>query len=285
MNTEIKKIDIQEKDLELVVSEKTLGSLTTNAKQIKALVESALPNYDIANYNENNIDLAKKDKAMLNNASKVLNTKRIEFEKEFLKPFGEFKEVVAETIKLISDCTSKIDVVVKQSEQIAKDQKRNEIKKYWETKQFSLVSFEKIFDEKWLNKASKEKDIFKEIDTKISKINDDLVTLEAIGQDVELLKSIYLGDLDLNKTIQYANTLKANKAKVQQTETAPAPTPTQAPVEQPKTVAYTAPEIPTQQTESTTLTRAFKVTASRDLIIELGNFMNQKGIIFEKIEL
>ena len=107
------------------------------------------------------------------------------------------------------------------------------------------------------------------------------MTLEAIGQDTELLKSIYLDDLDLNKAIQYANTLKANKAKVQSTETIPTP----APVEQPKTVAYTAPVIPTQQPEPTTLTRAFKVTASRDLIIELGEFMNQKGIIFEKIEL
>ncbi|MEI8204970.1 MAG: hypothetical protein WCH34_18255 [Bacteroidota bacterium] len=56
-------------------------------------------------------------------------------------------------------------------------------------------------------------------------------------------------------------------------------------VEQQKTVTYTAPVIPTQQPESTTLTRAFKVTASKELIIELGDFMNQKGIIFEKIEL
>jgi phosphoglycerate-specific signal transduction histidine kinase len=85
MTTEIQTIAIQEKDLELVVSAKTLGSLTTNAIQIRDLVKNALPKYDISNYNENNIDVAKKDKAMLNNASKVLNNKRIELEKEFLK--------------------------------------------------------------------------------------------------------------------------------------------------------------------------------------------------------
>lgn len=38
MIQDIQTIEIQEKDLELVVSEKTLGSLTTNAKQIKALL-------------------------------------------------------------------------------------------------------------------------------------------------------------------------------------------------------------------------------------------------------
>jgi hypothetical protein len=281
MTTDIQTIAIQEKDLELVVSAKTLGSLTTNAIQIRDLVKNALPKYDISNYNESNIDVAKKDKAMLNNASKVLTAKRIELEKEFLKPFDELKNTITETVKLIGECSGKIDTVVKTSEQKEKDAKRATIQKHWDSKAFTLVTLDKVFDDKWLNKGSKEKDIFKEIDTKIAKINDDLVTLEAIGQDVELLKSIYLGDLDLNKAIQYANTLKANKAKVQQTETTPAPTP----IEQPKTVAYTAPVTPVQQTETTTLTRAFKVTASKELIIELGDFMNQKGIVFEKIEL
>ena len=39
----------------------------------------------------------------------------------------------------------------------------------------------------------------------------------------------------------------------------------------------------TQQTEL--LTRAFKVTTTRELIIALGDFMNEKGIDFDKIEL
>ena len=286
MIQDIQTIEIQEKDLELVVSEKTLGSLTTNAKQIKALVESALPQYDIANYNESNIDVAKKDKAMLNNAAKVLNAKRIELEKEFLKPFSELKDTIADTVKLIGECSGKIDTVVKQSEQKEKDAKRATIQNYWDSKDFKLVTLEKVFDEKWLNKGSKEKDIFKEIDTKISKINDDLVTLEAIGQDVELLKSIYLGDLDLNKTIQYANTLKTNREKVQQVEKVQTPTP----VETSKSVAYTAPvQNPTQATTSPVgtpqmLTRTFKVVATIENIIALGDFMNDKGITFEKIE-
>ena len=69
---------IQESDLELVVSEKTLGHLTTNAIQIREMVKAALPKYDIANYNDDNIDQAKKDKATLNKAAKALNAKRLE---------------------------------------------------------------------------------------------------------------------------------------------------------------------------------------------------------------
>ncbi len=298
MSTEVQTVAIQEKDLDLVVSNKTLGSLTTNAIQIRDLVKTSLPKYDISNYNESNIDVAKKDKAMLNNAAKVLTAKRIELEKEFLKPFGELKDTIAETVKLIGECSGKIDTVVKQSEQKEKDAKRSSIQKYWDSKLFTMVSIDKVFDDKWLNKGSKEKDIFKEIDSKISKINDDLVTLEAIGQDVELLKSIYLSDLDLNKAIQYANKLKENKAKVQQNYPIAEPAPEAAPAnpfgEAPpapavepivcNNIAPTPTPIP-DAPQSEMLTRALKVTATKENIIALGNFMNEKGITFEKIEL
>ena len=40
-------ITIKESDLELIVSEKTLGSLTTNAIQIRDMVKSTLPMYAI----------------------------------------------------------------------------------------------------------------------------------------------------------------------------------------------------------------------------------------------
>ena len=129
MNTEL---SLQEKDLELVVSEKTLGSLTTNAKQIRDMVKNALPMYDISNYNDDNIEQAKKDKAALNKAAKSMNAKRLEFEKEFMKPFSEFKEVVSETVQLISECSLKIDNVVKQNEQAYKDTKKAAIIDYFE---------------------------------------------------------------------------------------------------------------------------------------------------------
>ena len=63
-------MELNEKTFELVVSEKSLGKLTTNALQIKEKVMEILPKYDIANYNESNIDQAKKDKALLNTSAK-----------------------------------------------------------------------------------------------------------------------------------------------------------------------------------------------------------------------
>ena len=162
MNTQLA---IKESDLELVVSEKTLGSLTTNAIQIRDMVKSTLPMYDISNYNDDNIDQAKRDKAALNKAAKLLNSKRLEIEKEFMKPFGEFKEVVAETVKLIGECSAKIDTVVKQNEQQYKDKKLAVIRSYFDDGNTTLIDFRKIFKQEWLNKSTSMKAVQADIET------------------------------------------------------------------------------------------------------------------------
>lgn len=273
--------------LELKIGKKELGALTTNALEIKAKVEEILPRYDVANYNESNIDSAKKDKALLNASAKALNDKRIEIEKEWMVPFTEFKDIISDTCKLIKSATEKIDTVVKDSEAKAKAEKKTEISTYWESKNFTLVSLEKVFDEKWLNKTSKIKDIKIEIDTAINKINDDIKTLEAIGGDTETLKAMYLENLDINKTIQYANTLKQNKEKLTSTYgIAPAVKEASAEEENPFSEASTeaSTEAPVSTEPTTLLVRTMKVTATYDQLVALGNFMNENNITFEKIE-
>lgn len=291
MSNEMIPFALREDELELIVSEKTLGSLTTNARQIKELVERALPNYDAANYDENNIADAKKDKAMLNNASKALNARRLEFEKEFMKPFVEFKAVVGETVDLIKTASSKIDAVVKAQEQREKDAKRAEVEKLWGEDGHALVPLDKVFRATWLNKTVALKAIKAEVADIVTKIDSDIATIEAIGEDVDLLKGLYLDTLDLNRTIQYARTLKDNRerakadAERKATEAArkaaePAPVPEPSKPVQP---AVQAPVSPPAAEPPAMLTRAFRVTTTRENIIALGEFMNAHGIAFEKI--
>lgn len=284
MSNELIKFELQEKDLELVVSEKTLGCLTTNARQIKEMVERALPNYDIINYSEDNIDLAKKDKATLNKAGKALNDKRIQFEKEFMQPFSEFKSIISETVALIKDCSGKIDSVVKQSEENAQEAKRAEISGIWDGKNFNLVSLDKIFDSRWLNRGTTLKSVDAEICAKIAGINDDIATIEAIGEDVDLLKSLYLDTLNLNSTIQYAHTLKENRerAKVEaEARTKPQPV---SKVEYQPTSEPTPKAVPQTTIAAEVLTRAFKVSATKEQIIALAKYMDSQCIKYEKLE-
>lgn len=209
-------MELNDKNLELVVSEKSLGKLTTNAIQIKELVLQMLPKYDIANYDASNVDQAKKDKALLNNSAKALNSKRIELEKEFLRPFEEFKGVISETVKLIGEATQKIDSVVKESEKKAKEEKHTELEAYWMAADFGLVPLAKIWDDKWLNKSTSLKSAKAEMVAKISQIQDDLGTLRMISdEDADLLQSLYLDTLNINSTIEYSNTLRENRKKIE----------------------------------------------------------------------
>ena len=279
---------LREEELELVVSEKTLGSLTTNARQIKELVERALPMYDAANYDASNIDAAKKDKAMLNNVSKALNARRIELEKEFMKPFTEFKAIVGETVDLIKTASGRIDDVVKVQEQREKDAKREQIAALWDASGSPLVALDRIFRSTWLNKTVPLKAIDAEVKEIVAKIDNDIATIEAIGEDVDLLKGLYLDTLDLNRTIQYARTLKDNRerakaeAERKAAEVQRPPEPTPEPVHAHTPAA--APVTPSPATNSPELyTRTFRVTTTRENIIALGDFMNARGIKFEKV--
>ena len=309
MNTQLA---IQENDLELVVSEKTLGSLTTNAKQIRDIVMANLPKYDISNYNDDNIDQAKKDKAALNKASKALNAKRLEIEKEFMKPFGEFKEVITETVKLIGDCSAKIDVVVKQNEQQYKDKKRATIKTYFDGMNVNLVDFNKVFKADWLNKSASMKSVCNDIDSIFAKVENELATLQGFGEDFDVLRTYYMDTLNINNTIQYANRLKEQRERAKAAEEArikaeqerkeqeeareqaeaeqlnvrpanPFNRANQRMNEQPAFMEQPKEQPAPAQPEL--LTRAFKVTTTRENIIALGDFMNERGIDFDKIEL
>lgn len=286
MNTQLA---IQETDLELVVSEKTLGSLTTNAKQIRNIVMANLPKYDISNYTDDNIDQAKKDKAALNKAAKVLNAKRLEIEKEFMKPFSEFKEVITETVKLIGDCSAKIDVVVKQNEQQYKDKKLADIRTYFDGLNANLVDFNKVYRPEWLNKSASMKSVCADIDAIFSKVENELSTLQGFGEDFDVLRTYYMDTLNINNTIQYANRLKEQRERAKAAQVARIKAQEEARQQEKQgmrpqnmdSISEDTQEIQPIQMEL--LTRAFRVTTTRENIIALGNFMNEHGIDFEKI--
>lgn len=207
--------EISENELQLIITKKELGSLTTNAKAIKEKVKEILPNYSSEFYDESNIDKAKSDKAMLNKTSKLLNEERIRIEKEFMKPFEEFKSEVSETCNLIKQASSEIDIIVKDVENKAKEQRKNKISQIFNENVNELkdvLTLEKIFDDKWLNKGSfKEDGSFKleeELINKINTIRNDLITIGELNSKYEIeLKNDYLNHFQLGEVIRKNNEL------------------------------------------------------------------------------
>lgn len=203
--------------LSLIIKEKTLGILVTNAKDINAYVEEKLKEYSVDNYT-GDAKQAAKDKAEINNAIKTLNDRRIALEKEWNMPFSEFKNIIAKTCDMMKTASGKLDVIVKAKEEEEKAQKRAQIEELWNGKKFNLVTLDRVFDSKWLNKTTKLSTVAAEIDTIIKNITGDLASLDAFGEDTAILKDLYLSTLNLQQTLNKGAELKANRERLVQLE-------------------------------------------------------------------
>lgn len=288
--------------LELVVTEKTFGSLVTNAQQIKDAVEAMLPRYDAANYSDENVAEAKADKATLNKLSKALNDRRIQFEKEYLEPLEPFKKIVSETCLLIKAASGKIDTVVQQVDEKEREAKRALVDELWASMQFSLVPLDKVFRASWLNKTATRKAIHAEMQEIVNKINGDMEILSdlAAPEDLEAVTAMYFGlaGMELRAASEYSKSLAQRRAARAAAELAARQMPTPEPVcveATEHTYAGSITILPdgaqvtqgsavlTEVVEEPLLTRIFRVTTTREKIIALGDFMKASGITFEKV--
>lgn len=192
----------------------TLGTLESNAEAIKALVLAKLDDYTPENYIGKAAE-AKQDRAVLNNAEKALNTKRLELERQYMEPFNRFKATITDTCKAIKQASAGLDEIVKAEETREKEEKFTKIQEYWDKTGFTLFDISKIYDPKWTNKTTKLQDVYAELDRIQKKTFDDLKVLENFpAEDVALLKTEYLNTLDITQAMQKAQQLKENRERL-----------------------------------------------------------------------
>ena len=76
--------------LQLVVTKNITGVLETNIAGLELYVDEKLKSYTPETY-LGDADAAKKDRAELNNAQKLLSQSRIQLMKELMKPYADFE--------------------------------------------------------------------------------------------------------------------------------------------------------------------------------------------------
>lgn len=278
---------LTEKDLALDVRELTLGTLTTNALQLRDHVAATLERYTPENYSEDNVEQAKADRAILNKAAKDLNDRRIQLERDWNAPLQEFKSIIGDTVKMISEGSAKIDAVVKGVESKAKAEKRAAIEELWERKGITLLPLSKLWDDRWLNKTKRLPAVEKEIGEKLLKIEAELDTLAAVDtEDGDVLRAYYLDCLDLQRTLAYSATLKNNRHRLQE-EQARRQAEAEAQATREAYVAPTAEPAPTtyeahEAVIPEVLERTMVVRGTREQLIDLAEYMKASGIWFRK---
>lgn len=90
--------------MELKVNEVSIPEqITFNYDELKRDLIDKVSTYETLVYTDDQIKQAKADKANLNKLKKALNDERIRREKEYMKPFNDFKSKINEIICIIDN--------------------------------------------------------------------------------------------------------------------------------------------------------------------------------------
>lgn len=212
----------ESREISLIEKESDTGKLVTNIDELELFVAEKLVEYTPENY-KGDSDAAKKDRATLNASKKAVSSKRIEIIKNAMARFliDTFETRCKKVEKDIDTAALALDAIVKAKEEEERSVKRAQIEQFWSVQNFDLVSLDKVFDQKWLNKTVKNKDIFEEIEKKIASIYAGIKTLESLGIDAEalaILKPFYLESLDIGQAAEQWNKIKANRERLAKEE-------------------------------------------------------------------
>lgn len=154
-----------------------------NYEDLKADLEQKCKEYENLVYTEDQIKMAKDDRAKLNKLKDALNSERIQRQKEWNAPFAEFKTKVDELIAIINRPVAMIDKQVKEYDKQQGNDKREKIKELWNSLDGpDWLKIENCFSENWLKKScsmSSIKACMKEI---IATSNRDIATLEQLPE-------------------------------------------------------------------------------------------------------
>lgn len=165
---------------------KFLQKIGWNKEEITRKVTEITKHYENVVYTDEQIQDAKKDRATLNAMRKDISDRRIEVKKAIMAPYNVFEAEVKEVVALIDKPIAMIDEQTAAYEEKIKEDKKNELVKFFKDNIGELedvLTFDMIFNPKWLNKTTSLKSCKDDISTAIEKTNTDIRAMETVIED------------------------------------------------------------------------------------------------------
>lgn len=175
--------------MELKISEiQSIVPVTFNFEELKKELIEKSEHYKTAVYTEETITVAKQDRANLNKLVKAINDEKIKVKNKILEPYMEFETQCKELMEIVKNASENIDTQIKDFEEKKKNEKLEIIINYFSEKvgiYKDLISFDLIFNERWLNVTYDLKQVQADIDHIIAKTKTDLMTIDNIVKNEE----------------------------------------------------------------------------------------------------
>lgn len=195
------------------------GKVYTNASELLPDIQEGLKHYDYV-VDENNYKQAKSDRTVLNNLVKIVSDKRKQVENDVFAQWLQDKKDIMAVEKTIKAASDKLGDGINDIDNAEKELKKNQIKELWLNMTNNKYPFDLVFEERYLNKTVKPKEIEESLNNKFLKAEEQLSFIEASLPDDELqaeqVIQLFCKTLDLSKATDRINEIKAAKAKLQE---------------------------------------------------------------------
>lgn len=263
-------------DLTPVVS----TEIQTNFEAVKAWLTEELAPYATMVVTTDTVADAKKTRANIRKVGDSIDSQRKAIKKEWMKPYEEYEAKCKELTGIVSEAVTNIDKQIKEMENAEKQAKRQRLESFFNINSDDIrdyLSFNDVFDSKWLNATYVETDAANIITAKIEETRESLAAIRSMNSPYE---AAMLREYSKSHNLAYAlgegkhleNLQKAEEERRKREEEAKAvtpaepETPTESAVESPMPIQPSvrpigADPVPTEKTFSydficTNMTRA-----------------------------
>ena len=257
--------------------------ITDNMSEVKEYALKTKEYYETLVYNDEQIKEAKDERASINKVIKKVADYRKDTVEKFNKPLEEFVKTAKETESILKEASNCIDVQIKKYEEEEKQAKKKECKELFDNlvgDLSELISFEKVFDNRWLNKTTKMTEVEQDIKNVIEKVNTGLQAIKGLNSEFETeLINTFLQDYDLSKAIMKNTQLKEQKERLSKTEVAKEETKKEIVKEM-----ITKPVEDVIDERDIIKSYTLKITANYTKMTALRKFMEINDIKFERVD-
>lgn len=263
-----------------------IATVEDNISEAKEYALSLREYYSKLIFTDNQLQEAKDERVGINKIVKKIADYRKNIVSEFKKPIELFETTAKETEKILKETADFVDVQVKNFENHEKEERKEKAKEIYESNIEELkdvIPFEKIFNEKWLNKGSwKDKNSSPMIETEINdikeKVRTGLKAIEELHSEFEIeVKNTFLQDYDISAAIFKNTQLIARKETLNKViEKAEK-------ITQEKVDTMLKKEVKEEPLEPV-LTYTLKITAPLTKQKALKEFLELNNMSFEKID-
>lgn len=273
-----------------------LPPIEWNYPELKKWVEDGLAAYKGRVYTDDNIGMAKQDRANLNKLADAIDTKRKEMKAVYLEPYAEFETQAKELTALVKAQADEIAAQIKAYDDFRKAEKQTQITTLYFDKigdLAALVPYERLHNPKWLNVTTSMAAIDDELTVRIDSIRAGLATIDKVGIDSEIvgqIKSLFLKSFNLAAALAEVERIEKERAELERinaAKSAPAPVSAEKTTEQEYTPAEPENGGVTRYSDGNTAepihTVTFRIRVTKSKLALLGDFMRANGIVPERV--